>query len=76
MSSQVTCLEHLEACIAEIRQWMSTNMLKFNDEKTEFIVFATSKQLVMVGEISIAISDTMVLPVDQVSNLGFLWIIY
>ena len=49
MSSHVTCLEHLEACIAEIKQWMSTNMLKLNDDKTEFIVLGTSKQLAKVG---------------------------
>ena len=70
MSSGATCLEHLEACIAEIRQWMSMNMLKFNVDKTEYIVFGTSNQLVKVGEISIAIGDTRVLPVDQVHNLG------
>ena len=70
MSSWATCLEHLEAWIAEIRQWMSMNMLKLND-KTEFIVFGTSKQLVKVGEISIVIGDTRVLPVDQVCNQGF-----
>ena len=38
MSSQDTCLEHLEAYIEEIRQWMSMNMLKLNKTKTEFIV--------------------------------------
>ena len=43
MSSCVTCLEHLEACIAEIRQWMSMNMLKVNDNKTEFIVFGNQQ---------------------------------
>ena len=46
-------------------------MLKLNDEKTEFIVFGTSKQLAKVGEISIAIGDTGVIPVDQVCDLGF-----
>ena len=45
-------------------------MLKFNDDKSEFIVFGTSKQLAKVGEISIAIGETRVLPVDLVCNLG------
>ena len=75
MSSCVTCLEYLEACVAEIRQWMSMNMLKMNDDKTEFIVLGTSKQLAKVGKISIVIGNTRVLSVDRVHNLGFSWII-
>ena len=43
---------------------MSMNMLKLNDDKTEFILFGTSKQLSDVEEISIVIGDTKVLPVD------------
>ena len=64
MSSHVTCLEHLEASLAEIRQWMSVNMLKLNNDKTEFIVLGTSKQLAKVGEITIWIGNMRVLSVD------------
>ena len=71
MSSQMTCLEHLEACIAEIRQWMSMNMLKLNDDKIELLVLGTSMQLAKVGEISIMIGNIRVLPGDQVCNLAF-----
>ena len=71
MSSSVTYLEHLEACIAVIRQWMSMNMLKLNDNKTELIVLGTSKQCAKVGKICIVIGNTRVLSVGQVHNLGF-----
>ena len=64
ISSCVTCLEDLEACIAEIKQWMSANMLKLNDNKTECIALGTSKQLAKVGEISIVIGNIRILPVD------------
>ena len=35
-------LARIELCVSEIREWMNRNMLKLNDDKTEFIVF-TSK---------------------------------
>ena len=31
--NQEECIKTLELCIAEIRQWMQTNLLKLNDEK-------------------------------------------
>ena len=47
------------------------NMLKLNDDKTEFIVLGNSKQLAKVGEISIVIGNIKVLSLDQVHNLEF-----
>ena len=32
------CIQQLEGCIEEIHKWMSANMLKLNDDKTEFII--------------------------------------
>ena len=32
------CVSQLQACREDIRQWMSFNMLKLNDDETEFIV--------------------------------------
>ena len=32
--------EQLHGCIADICKWMSANMLKLNNEKTEFIMLA------------------------------------
>ena len=50
--------------IAEIRQWMTLNLLKLNDDKTEFILFGTRQQLSKLDTIPvlIAIGDTMVSP--------------
>ena len=68
------CIEQLQGCIADIRKWMSANMLKLNDEKTEFIMFGTNHQLKKTESIStrFAIGNTNVLSVDHVCNLGFL----
>jgi hypothetical protein len=32
--------ERLERCFSDIADWMSANMLKLNQEKTELIIFA------------------------------------
>ena len=68
------CIKRLEDCIAEICQWMTLNLLKLNDDKTEFILFGTRQQLSKLDTIpvSIAIGDTMVHPVEMVRNLGYI----
>ncbi|KAK2141590.1 hypothetical protein NP493_5199g00002 [Ridgeia piscesae] len=30
----------MERCVISIRQWMKTNMLKLNDDKTEILISA------------------------------------
>ena len=32
---------NIEACISAVKQWMRSNLLKLNDDKTEFIIFAS-----------------------------------
>ena len=60
-----------EACIEDSRQWMSSNMLKLNDDKTEFVIFGTRQQLAKMNTIHICIGDTLVALVDCIQNLGF-----
>ena len=68
------CTEQLQGCIADIHKWMSANMLKLNDEKTELIMFGTNHQLKKMESIStrIAIGNTNLLSVNHVHNLVFL----
>ena len=51
---------------------MASNMLKLNEEKTEFIIFKTHQQLKKLQNITIRIGNTNFLPVDHVRNLGFI----
>ena len=41
IGSREQCIKRLEDCIAEILEWMTLNLLKLNDDKTEFILFGT-----------------------------------
>ena len=37
------CKENLENCIVNVKNWMDENHLKMNDDKTEYIIFASNK---------------------------------
>ena len=65
------CIKELETCIVEIREWMTANILKLNDDQTEFIIFGTKQQLARIEEVFIAISSIQVQLVDQVRYLGY-----
>ena len=69
--AQSMCLEIIENCIEDIRMGMTLNMLKLNDDKTEFIILGTRQQLAKLSDVSLRIGNTTVLPVDCVCNLGF-----
>ena len=69
--SKEMCLHHLEGCISDIRLWKANNMLKLNDEKTEFIIFGTRQQLAKISDISIKVGSMKIQPVEEVRNLGY-----
>ena len=70
-SAQQT-LNKLEACIADIRQWMPQNGLKLNDSKTEYLLLH-SKILAKPTPPSITIGDEAIAPSDSAKNLGVIF---
>ena len=65
------CIRTLQNCIKDIRIWMYTNMLKLNDDKTEFLVIRTKQQLSKVGDLSIQIGQDKINSSAYMRNLGF-----
>ncbi len=65
--------EKIEFCITDIRQWMTSNFLKLNDDKTEYIVIGTKQQLSKVHTSSLVVGDTQLPPCSQVRNLGVIF---
>ena len=63
-------IRRLEACIKEIRIWMSIRMLKLNDDKTEMVIFCSKHHLWQYGHCTINIGDSLIIPVSHVRNLG------
>ena len=61
----------MESCIQEIRNWMCVNLLKPNDDKTEFIIFGTAQQLKKINNIKIKVGEAESFPVEFIRNLGY-----
>ena len=69
--NQEECIKTLELCIAEIRKWMQTNLLKLNNEKTEFLLVGTKQQLSKITNIDVKIGHDEIKPVSSIRNLGY-----
>ena len=68
-----SCITTLEKCIQEIRSWMRQNVLKLNDEKTEFLLFGSRQQLSKVSLPFITIGDSQITPSSKARNLGVIF---
>ena len=70
MSHCGDALSRLEACVAEIKHWMTQNYLKMNDQKTEFLpIVPRSARHLLLGH-SLTVDDASVAAVSTVRNLG------
>ena len=63
-------LARIELCVSEIRELMSQNMLKLNDDKTEFVVLTSKYKQDLYNDLCITIGDTVVDCRSQVRDLG------
>ena len=74
-AAKQNCIQKLETCISEIWNWMSTNPLKLNDSKTEFIISGTRLQLknAEAGDITSKIGSEDIPNVPAVQNLGYVF---
>jgi len=60
----------LEACLADISTWMSGNMPKLNEEKTELIIFNSKHQVRVNEELQLQLGNNTVSVASSVKNLG------
>ena len=71
-SSKHECIAKIEKCIDEIGTWMTQNLLKLNNDKTEFILVGTQQQLSKLDNTSLHIGTDTIKPTNRVRNLGFI----
>ena len=70
-AEQLAVVRNMEAdCIRDNRFWMLNNDLKFNNDKTEFLIIGSSQQLENLDNISIRVGDSDIHPVPLARNLG------
>ena len=63
----------MQHCIEDIRQWMLTDRLKLNDDKTEYLLIGTRQQLSKISTGSLAVGDHQITPALEAKNLGCLF---
>ncbi|XP_033104513.1 uncharacterized protein LOC117107087 [Anneissia japonica] len=63
-------LESLENCISELCRWMKQNFLKLNDEKTEYILIGSRRQLEKLPQNYLTIGESQIYSSPLVRNLG------
>ena len=61
----------MESCIADISQWMHSDKLKLNSDKTECLLIGMRQQLQKVSNIStLSVGESQIAPSWEVRNLG------
>ncbi|KAL9956581.1 hypothetical protein ACROYT_G038075 [Oculina patagonica] len=69
-TSEAEAVTAIENCIQDVRAWMRDDKLMLNDDKTEFLIIGTERQLSRVSVDKIKIGQAEVSPVSSVRNLG------
>ena len=69
-AAQDQAIKAIEICIADVRAWLVSHRLMFNDSKTEFIIIGSWQQLSKVTIASIKVGDCDIQPLKHVRNLG------
>ena len=64
-------LDKLSHCLEDVKRWLSTNKLKLNPFKTEFIVFGSKSQHEKLNHsFPVNILGNLISPTDVVRNFG------
>ena len=66
-------IKNLEECLKSISQWMNDNFLKLNENKTEYMLVGSTKQLGKFCSEKITVGNSEVKCVHQARNLGVIF---
>ena len=60
----------MQNCVADIKNWATSNGLMLNDDKTEFVVIGTRQQLCKINVNVIKVGNALIPAASSVRNLG------
>ena len=66
-------LATLTQCINEIRSWMAANMLKLNNDKTEFFIATSPHNKQFIPPVTLQVGSDIIHPSETVRNLGVIF---
>ena len=73
-TSKTDAIARVEACVEDIRIWMTNNLLKLNDDKTELIVITSKDDVARSLNVSVNVGGHTIIPSkDPTRNLGVLF---
>ena len=67
---QDDAVKAMEECITDVRAWLVSHRLMFNDMKTEFVIIGSRQQLSKVTIHSVKVGDSEIKPIESIRNLG------
>ena len=65
--------QRAEACILEIKSWMTVNKLKLNDEKTEFLIMMSKFHQHKIHDHQIKVDTASIPASESARNLGIVF---
>jgi len=63
----------LQACITDLKTWMSCNKLQLNESKTEFMVAASKHNLKNLSDVTLNLDNNVIIPSPVIKNLGVMF---
>ena len=60
----------MQSCCSDIKEWMSVNHLKLNEDKTEVILIGREKSIQQIGDTQINIAGANIAFATSVKYLG------
>ena len=67
------CLSCVQKCVLEIKHWMSNNMLKLNDDKTEVLYISSSYFHKQIKSQIFCVDGTLIKPANSARNIGIIF---
>ena len=65
--------DRISSCLGDVQQWMDANMLKFNQSKTEYVIFHPKHHPIDMQQFGLSIGGQIKHPCETVRNLGVMF---
>jgi hypothetical protein len=69
-NDQKWAFSSITACVDETKQWMTYNLIKFNESKTNALVVHSKSSRCKTAALPLIVGESSILPSDSVRNLG------
>ena len=72
-NAAMEALRKLELCIMDLKNWMKTNKLMLNNNKTEFFIAGSRQSIQRLPPVQLQVGDSTIMPSCHIRNLGVMF---